>query len=116
MKTPVALSLMTAALIGFGAVVGSVASANDPTPPSPAWVNPDGSVDESKLPTDMPVVDSEGRIIPGKTFNAREDARGPAGGAKPPTAAELKAEKEKGIKRYIDPKDGAEVIELPTQP
>ncbi len=115
MKTPVVLSLLTAGLLGLGAVVGSVATADDPTPPRPAWVNPDGSVDESKLPTNMPVLDSQGRVIPGQTHNAREAVRGPAGGAKPPTAAELKAEKDKGVKRYIDPADGSEVILLPPQ-
>jgi hypothetical protein len=54
-STAVALSLA----IGLTAI--AVAETGEPSPPS--WVKPDGTVDTSKLPSRMPMVDSNGDLV-----------------------------------------------------
>ncbi|MBP0460169.1 hypothetical protein [Streptomyces montanisoli] len=34
-----------------------------PAPPAPEWVNPDGTVDESKMPKEMPLIGSDGKVV-----------------------------------------------------
>jgi len=112
-RRKLALASVTAALLAAGAL-STVAAADGATPPTdPAWINPDGSVNVEKMPTDMPIVDSKGRTIPGKTFNMKADfeASRPKGGPKPPSAAELKAEEDRGVKRIKHADGSEEVIE-----
>lgn len=37
-----------------------------PAPPTPEWVNPDGTVDESKMPAKMPLIGSDGKVVKNK--------------------------------------------------
>ncbi|MFE4831909.1 hypothetical protein [Streptomyces sp. NPDC056672] len=39
-----------------------------PAPPTPVWVNPDGTVDESKMPEELPLIGADGKVV--------EDANG----------------------------------------
>ncbi|WP_329256749.1 hypothetical protein [Streptomyces pseudovenezuelae] len=32
-------------------------------PPAPEWGNPDGTVDESKMPEEMPLMGPDGRVV-----------------------------------------------------
>ncbi|MFJ9132203.1 hypothetical protein ACIRRT_03955 [Streptomyces sp. NPDC102256] len=34
-----------------------------PAPPAPAWVNPDGTVDESKMPEELPLIGADGKVV-----------------------------------------------------
>ncbi|MFE0948397.1 MULTISPECIES: hypothetical protein [Streptomyces] len=34
-----------------------------PAPPTPEWVNPDGTVDESKMPEEMPLMGADGKVV-----------------------------------------------------
>jgi hypothetical protein len=34
-----------------------------PAPPAPEWVNPDGTVDESKMPEEMPLMGPDGKVV-----------------------------------------------------
>lgn len=36
-----------------------------PEPPTPEWVNPDGTVDVSKIPEEMPLIGSDGKVVKG---------------------------------------------------
>ncbi|MFG2563456.1 hypothetical protein [Streptomyces sp. NPDC048496] len=51
---------MTAALFATGALTAAEASDIPPPPPAPEWVNADGTIDESKLPSEMPVIGPDG--------------------------------------------------------
>ncbi|WP_416960520.1 hypothetical protein [Streptomyces sp. Agncl-13] len=39
-----------------------------PAPPTPEWVNADGTVDESKMPEELPLIGADGKVV--------EDANG----------------------------------------
>lgn len=39
------------------------ANERPPGPPTPEWVNPDGTVDESKMPEEMPLIGSDGKVV-----------------------------------------------------
>lgn len=56
---------ITTAFMLLGGVLGAGAAlaAGEPEPPRPPWVLPDGAVDMSKLPRQLPVLDPTGRII-----------------------------------------------------
>ncbi|MFE9687933.1 hypothetical protein [Streptomyces sp. NPDC006285] len=32
-------------------------------PPTPEWVNPDGTVDESKMPEELPLIGADGKVV-----------------------------------------------------
>ncbi|MGW0826360.1 hypothetical protein [Streptomyces sp. NPDC002845] len=34
-----------------------------PAPPTPEWVNPDGTVDESKMPEELPLIGADGKVV-----------------------------------------------------
>ncbi|MEV5527212.1 hypothetical protein [Streptomyces prunicolor] len=34
-----------------------------PPPPIPEWVNPDGTVDESKMPEELPLIGADGKVV-----------------------------------------------------
>lgn len=34
-----------------------------PAPPIPEWVNPDGTVDESKMPEELPLIGADGKVV-----------------------------------------------------
>ncbi|WP_405868099.1 hypothetical protein OG407_49650 [Streptomyces sp. NBC_01515] len=34
-----------------------------PAPPTPEWVNPDGTVDESKMPEELPLIGAVGKVV-----------------------------------------------------
>jgi hypothetical protein len=34
-----------------------------PPPPTPEWVNADGTVDESKMPEEMPLMGPDGKVV-----------------------------------------------------
>ena len=36
-----------------------------PAPPAPEWVNPDGTVDESKMPDELPLIGPDGKVVRG---------------------------------------------------
>lgn len=62
-KSRVGLAVaLLATLLATGAVAVHAASGEGP-PPSPAWVNPDGSVDEDKIPAQAPVVGPDGNLL-----------------------------------------------------
>ncbi|WP_329063658.1 hypothetical protein [Streptomyces sp. NBC_01429] len=33
-----------------------------PAPPAPEWVNPDGTVDQSKMPEELPLIGADGKV------------------------------------------------------
>lgn len=66
--------IVTAALVvtGMGATAGWALSYQDeapPAPPRPPWVNEDGTVDSSKIPSHMPAMDSNGNPLLDKNGN-----------------------------------------------
>lgn len=42
-----------------------------PEPPTPEWVNSDGTVDESKMPEEMPLIGSDGKVVTNKDGKPR---------------------------------------------
>ncbi|MFE0876197.1 hypothetical protein ACFW4X_15255 [Streptomyces smyrnaeus] len=40
-----------------------VTDGRPPEPPTPEWVNPDGTVDESKMPEELPLIGSDGKVV-----------------------------------------------------
>lgn len=34
-----------------------------PAPPTPEWVNPDGTVDVSKMPEELPLIGADGKVV-----------------------------------------------------
>ncbi|MEV6542519.1 hypothetical protein [Streptomyces sp. NPDC051665] len=34
-----------------------------PAPPTPEWGNPDGTVDESKMPEELPLIGADGKVV-----------------------------------------------------
>ncbi|WP_406494443.1 hypothetical protein OG936_11870 [Streptomyces sp. NBC_00846] len=58
-------AVVTAVLFATGALTAAAASDSDipPPPPAPEWVNADGTIDESKLPSEMPVVGPDGQDL-----------------------------------------------------
>lgn len=52
-------------LILGGSAVATSATASDtpPPPPAPEWVNPDGTVNDAKLPESLPVMGSDGKPL-----------------------------------------------------
>lgn len=56
---------ITAAFLLVGGVLGAATAlaAGEPEPPAPPWVLPGGAVDMSKLPRQIPVLDSTGRVV-----------------------------------------------------
>lgn len=72
MKKPVALILTL--VLAFGLVVGVAQSAPErpplpgpnpaePLPEPPPWARPNGTVDESKLPLSVPLLDERGNVV-----------------------------------------------------
>ena len=107
------LTMLTGAVVaGTTVALTTVAATADgpSAPPRPVWVDDMNQVIDSKLPTEMPVLDSSGQVLPGRSHNAREAAGPPQGRPQPPSQAELQAERESGERRYVDV-DGAEVVE-----
>jgi hypothetical protein len=109
-----ALVAVTALLAAGGFTTVATADGGVTEPMNPDWINEDGSIDLDKMPDEMPMVDSSGRIIPGKTVNMRELMRPPEGPPRPPTAAQLRAERDKGIKRITNA-DGSEEVIFPSE-
>lgn len=64
-----------AGAVGFAAV----ATAND-EPSPPPWVNQDGTLNEDRLPDTLPMLDRQGRVIPGKSFEYRKHVLTPPQG------------------------------------
>ncbi|WP_406100856.1 hypothetical protein OG698_01075 [Streptomyces sp. NBC_01003] len=66
---------VAALLIGAAAATASGAqSETPPPPPTPAWVNADGTVDESKMPEAMPLIGADGKVVKdanGKTLKVK---------------------------------------------
>ncbi|MEV6168105.1 hypothetical protein AB0L99_07750 [Streptomyces sp. NPDC051954] len=42
---------------------GQTEKAAVPPPPTPEWVNPDGTVDESKMPEELPLIGADGKVV-----------------------------------------------------
>ena len=81
-KRSVAVMAVAGLLVGSAAVAAS-AAAKDGPPPRPAWVKEDGiSVDYSKLPQSIPVLDSNGQVI--GTVGKEDLIRPPVSGPQPP--------------------------------
>jgi hypothetical protein len=98
-KIAVALS---AALVSGAVGFTAVAAAANGEPGWPQWVKQDGTLDREKVPDTLPLLDSEGKVVPGKRFQYRDDVTTPPiGGPQVPDTA--------GEQRSVD-EDGAEVI------
>ncbi len=56
------VATVTGTLVG-GAVGVGTSMASIETYDSPGWLNPDGSIDASRWPSSMPLLDSSGQVV-----------------------------------------------------
>ena len=65
-----------------------------PAPPTPEWVNPDGTVDESKMPEELPLIGADGKVVKdanGKTLMVKTRVKIAQSGAPQAPVAGLQA-------------------------
>ncbi|MFI1677348.1 hypothetical protein [Streptomyces sp. NPDC020607] len=113
-KTRIALGTAVAALL-IGAAAATASSAQPdkpPAPPTPAWVNADGTVDESKMPSTMPLIGSDGKVVKdanGKTLMVK--TRGLLAPSGAPVAPESAPRLTPGENRSIETDEDGRVTE-----
>ncbi|MCX5123552.1 MULTISPECIES: hypothetical protein [unclassified Streptomyces] len=67
-----------------------------PAPPKPPWVNPDGTVDASKLPAELPLIGADGKVVKdanGKTLMVKPGVEMKPGAPQGPVAGPRAGEK-----------------------
>lgn len=106
-KARIVLGLGVAAaalLIGGTAATASGSASDKPSPPpTPAWVNADGTIDESKMPETMPLIGPDGEVVKdanGKTLMVK--TRGLLDPAGPPAGPRFAPEPKAGEKRSTE--------------
>ncbi|MET9813689.1 hypothetical protein [Streptomyces sp. NPDC006355] len=71
-KSTIGAVVIAGLLILGGSALATTATATStpPAPPAPEWVNPDGTVNDAKLPDSLPVMGADGKTL--KDANGNE--------------------------------------------
>lgn len=97
-----ALGVAAAVLVMGGAASVAMASGSTerpPAPPTPEWVNPDGTINPAKMPKDFPVMGPDGKPLKdanGKPVRVKSDLTLPLG---PPPAPRADTAEERWIEK-----------------
>lgn len=90
-----------------------------PAPPTPAWVNPDGTVDESKMPEELPLIGADGKVVKdanGKTLMVKTRVKIAQSGAPQAPVAGLRAGEERSTSTDADGRKTETVEVKPSVP